>query len=48
MDYWHTGKYDIKTDKFVGGGVAAFTPDKRRIVEAPTVEELARKLAEHK
>jgi hypothetical protein len=42
IPHFHTGRYDLATDRFVGGEVAAFLPD-GRVIKAPTVEELQRK-----
>jgi hypothetical protein len=53
LQYHHTGKYDLATDQFIGGGVRCYVnvpPDKdcpiSRLVaiDADTPEELAIKL----
>ena len=51
--YWHTGKYDLATDRFVGGELAAAVEGAMhgrwpRIVTAKTVEELRAKVEQMK
>lgn len=42
---WHTGQYDIYTDRFIGGELATVAPD-GSILTAVTVEELRQKWRE--
>lgn len=57
MNYHHTGKYDLATDKFIGRGVRTYVsmppskdwPISRLVaVDASTPEELAKKLEQIK
>ena len=42
--YWHTGKYNISTDTFVGGELACFDPSSPfRVLTAQTLPELRQK-----
>jgi len=53
MNYWHTGTYDIVTDRFIGGEFATIVEGAihgkwGRIVTAKTVEELRAKVEQMK
>lgn len=56
MQHFHTGRYDLATDKFIGGKVAALVTvpasaewpiARQRRIEAGTVEELRRLHEQH-
>jgi hypothetical protein len=53
MNYWHTGTYNVKTDQFVGGELAAMVEGAMhgkwpRIVTAKTLPELRAKVEQLK
>jgi len=44
---WHTGRYDIAIDGFVGGELACFAPD-RSVIKAKTVDGLRKQFEERR
>ena len=44
---WHTGRYDIAIDGFVGGELACFAPD-RSVIKAKTADELRKQFEERR